>query len=61
MGLANDIVLYDLLYSAVQENDKTKRNLNIQFAKSVAQFLPDDVIEDVKKMVRDKLKETTNG
>lgn len=61
MPLTEDFYLGQLLYSAVKENDKTKRNQIIESARSLAQFLPDAVVEDVKKTVRDQLKEEING
>lgn len=59
--MTNDFYVGQLLYAAVIEDDEEKRKQHIKSARSLAQFLPDAVVEDVKKMVRDQLKETING
>ena len=61
MPLTEDFYLGQLLYSAVKENDKTKRNQIIESARSLAQFLPDTVVNEIKKMVRDQLRDEANG
>ena len=59
--MTNDFYLGQLLYAAVIEDDAEKSKQHIRSARSLAQFLPDTVVEEVKTMVRNQLKEEING
>ena len=59
--MTNEFYLGQLLYAAVIDEDDERRKQHISSARGIAQFMPDTVVEEVKTMVRDQLKETTDA